>query len=98
MSKETELIEGEYIPKEIVRAFNATALDVISRGFTRFGAFAIINKIRWEQAISRDGREFKCTNNWAPLLSRNFAKEYPEYKDLFVFKKRKAKLDTFTAA
>ena len=86
-------IETESIPLDVVNAFNDTALELIQKGYKRFGAFGILNKIRWEMALKYQGRKFKCSNNWAPLLSRNFAKTYPQHNEFFKFKKRKLAAD-----
>jgi len=67
-----------------------------------YSAKAIIELIRWDSTSSSNG-EFKINNNLAPLYTRIFVKEYPQYHEHFKVRKSifddndidKAQLDLF---
>ena len=40
----------------------------------RFGAFAVINVMRWNRMVSEQGGQFKISNGCAPVLARLYNK------------------------
>lgn len=69
---------------EIKREFERITLDLIQRG-KRAGAIDILGRIRWETAIE-GGRDFKCNNNFAPMLARVFVAKFPQHETFFEFR------------
>ena len=59
-------------PDDVRQLFDDYALKLISAGFTRYSARAILHRIRWHYHVEKGDREFKCNNNWTPKLSRDF--------------------------
>lgn len=57
--------------------------QAISAGRKRFSATAIIQRIRWETAVTgNDG--FKINNNYSSYYARLFIREYPQHEGFFV--------------
>lgn len=68
--------------REIWELFEQFALHAAKAGVTKFGAKAIVERIRWECAMQRKG-EFKIGNSYVAYLARLFIAKYPEHEDLF---------------
>lgn len=51
----------------------------------KFGAKAIVERIRWECVVERRG-EFKIQNSMTAYMARFFTAKWPEYSDLFAFR------------
>lgn len=64
--------------------FERFTLDAIKTR-RRFGAKAIMERVRWETEVSRN-EEFKVSNNWTAYYARIFALKHPTYRDYFDFK------------
>lgn len=59
--------------------------EVIERGFSRYSAYAVFERIRWEtDEADYDGRStFKLNNNYRPYYARWFMARYPEHQGFF---------------
>lgn len=66
------------------RLFEKFALQVAKLG-RRYGAKAIMERIRWEEEIENGG-EFKVGNSYTALYARVFAWKYPQHADIFEFR------------
>lgn len=53
----------------------------------KFGAWLVVNQIRWERNIVTTGSIYKAPNDFIALFSRKFMDEYPQHKGLFKIKK-----------
>lgn len=60
------------IPPGVVTLFEKLAWELINAGFKRHSARAIMHRIRWHYQVEQRQLDFKCNNNWTPLLSRWF--------------------------
>lgn len=71
------------IPPQVVRLFNRFALEAFELGYQKFSAEVILNRIRWEEWVEKQNREFKCNNNWKPTLARHCMAAYPQLTGFF---------------
>lgn len=54
----------------------------------RFSADAILHRIRWyTQVETQDFSGFKINNNYAAFYARKLAKDMPQFKNFFSFRK-----------
>ena len=70
---------------EVWKAFEAFALKLIARGMKHYGAKAIMEVVRYDQALKSSG-EFKVNNNYSAYYARIFTLKYPQHKDFFEFR------------
>jgi len=67
---------------EIYAMFVAYTYQLISTGATRFSAYLIFERMRWETMVSgNDG--YKLNNNYRPYYARQFMKDHPQYEGFF---------------
>lgn len=70
--------------RHIFDAFVATSLKAQELGFPRWGAFAVINIMRWETALRESHQNrVKISNNSAPGLARLAMAMYPALRGFF---------------
>lgn len=60
---------------EIYIEFRALANKLRLKGRRRYGAWAIMNVLRWNRDIETDGDYFKIRNDFIALYSRKLARE-----------------------
>lgn len=65
---------------EIWKLYEEFALEAVTSS-SLFGSMAVINRIRWEETITRRNSGFKVNNNFAPFYARIFIMKYPQYSD-----------------
>jgi len=71
----------------IYEAFEQTSVDLCANGKRdKYGAFAIINKLRWDSLFHEVGTDFKISNNFAPSLARLTMLVNPQLDGMFVTK------------
>lgn len=68
---------------EFYQLFVRFSVEAANAGRKRFGAFAVINRIRWYTMVETRGDTYKVNNNWAPFYARLFEHEFPEHEGLF---------------
>lgn len=73
----------------IYEMFKKFTFEMIRAGHRNFGSKSIVERMRWESMISANTGQFKISNQYTPLYSRMFANEFPEYKDVFRYRKSK---------
>jgi hypothetical protein len=62
----------------------------LDRGFTRFSAKAIFERLRWHYNFeTKDAQEFKLNNSYTAYYARKAMREFPEFKDFFELRERK---------
>ncbi len=71
---------------ELFRKYAVMALD---RGFTRFSAKAIFERLRWHYSVETSGDEFKLNNNYTAYYARKLMAEDSRFKDFFELRKHK---------
>jgi hypothetical protein len=76
-------------PLDVQLMFEELTQDLLNRGFTRYSARAILHVIRWHKHLEQGNRDFKCNNNWTPLLARNWLERHPEYPEFFELRDRR---------
>lgn len=67
----------------VYQAFVDLAREGHRRGLRHWGAFAIINVLRWQTALRENASEFKVNNNYAPGMSRLAMRQFPELRGFF---------------
>ena len=58
------------------------ALEVIRAGHSHYGAKAVVERVRWHQAIA-GGDDYKLNNNFTATFAREFHRQYPEHDGFF---------------
>lgn len=71
------------VPGEVVHLFEHIALLLVRHGFVHYSARAILHRIRWHYQVDKGQKDFKCNNNWTPLLARWFMDQHPELGEFF---------------
>ena len=68
---------------EVYKLFKRFALAAKRSGRARFGAKAIVERIRWEYALRTDHPEFKMPNNFTARYVRKLIADMPEFEGFF---------------
>lgn len=71
------------IPPGVIALFEKLALTIASAGFAHYSARAVLHRIRWHFHIDQGDKEFKCNNNWTPVMARWFMDKHPELGEFF---------------
>lgn len=68
--------------------FEKFARELIEKGHKRVGARMIIERIRWECAVSsaKDADGFKINNMFIAHYARLFIRNHPQYREFFEFR------------
>lgn len=69
--------------------FERFALEALDKGMTRLSGWLIVNRIRWEVAMTK-GEEFKVRNEFIALYVRLFQKRHPQQAKMFTTKPQAA--------
>ena len=77
----------DYQNPEIWEMFKKFSLQVALKR-KHFSAKCVFHRVRWETTIGSTG-DFKIDDGWISHYARKFAKEFPEYEELFEFRVRK---------
>lgn len=68
----------------VYQEFRRLSLLLIERGFKRYGAKSIIERIRFETNLREGPRSsFKLNNNNTALYARMFMQEFPQHDGFF---------------
>lgn len=71
---------------ELFVRYSRMALD---RGFERFSAKAVFERLRWHLNFETRGDDtFKINNNYTALYARKTMEEYPEFVGFFELRER----------
>ena len=71
----------------VYKMFYDFTMQLIAAGRKRTAVHVIIGRMRWETAL-RDGSHFKIGQNYGKPMALKFARENPQYKDVFEFRTR----------
>lgn len=63
--------------------FERFTLEVIRSGRKRFGAKAIVERVRWFSMFEERGGSWKINNNYTSFLARMFEAMNPQHKGFF---------------
>lgn len=67
---------------QIWQAFVHFSVQTKAKGFQNYGAFGIINLIRWHTGVSGNDT-FKVNNTYAPDYARKMEEKFPNFKGFF---------------
>lgn len=70
--------------------FKTYARQVLSNGRIKFGAKAIIERLRWHYAFETRGDVFKLNNNYTAFYVRKLINERPEFNNIFATRRQRA--------
>jgi hypothetical protein len=76
------------VPPDVCKLFEEFALNLISTGWTRYSADALLHRIRWHHHVERANRAFKCNDHHTAPLARWFLARHPEHKGFFELRER----------
>lgn len=71
---------------QVLSAFIALARQAQRAGLRKFGAKAVVERLRWEYAIQTGGSEFKFDNRFTSRLARVAVDRAPDLAGLFEFR------------
>lgn len=74
---------------KVYSLYKKFANELLDSGCKRIGSKAIVERIRWETAISTTDIDYKINNDYTPLYARQFVTDFPDHLDRFVFKQIK---------
>lgn len=72
---------------QIFERFCGLSLQIIASGREEWGAQAVMEVLRWHDAIETEGEPVKINRNYCPYYARLFEVRYPEHVGFF--RKRK---------
>lgn len=58
-------------------------LELIERGYKKFGVRLIWERIRWESFLQTQGDPWKLNDHYHSIYARRFMEEHPEHKGVF---------------
>lgn len=81
---------SEYHEKnpQVYVLFKKYAQMALDRGFKKFSAKAIFERLRWHYSVETEGDEFKLNNNYTAYYARKLMAE-PEFMGFFELRKCK---------
>lgn len=82
--KVNKFIEWHRACPDVWRNFERITLELIDMG-KKAGAIDILGRVRWECEII-GGKDYKCNNNYAPMLARVFVMKHPRHAEFFEFR------------
>jgi len=71
--------------------FKRFAYEALMQGFHRFGAKAIMERIRWHELIEKGRNDFVVNNNYTSRYVRMLMEEKPEFIGFFETRKMKSR-------
>lgn len=74
----------------VFELFKRYATIAKGKGFTRFSAKAVFERLRWHMNFETNGDTFKLNNNYTSLYARKLISEAPEFEDFFELRVRKS--------
>src|SRR5690606_38342079 len=76
---------------QVFRLFHMYASEVKARGYKRFSANAIFERIRWHMNIETKGDEYKLNNNYRAFYARKLMVEVPGFEGFFEIREQISK-------
>jgi len=71
---------------QIYEQFKKFTFQAIGMGHSKFSAWLIVNRIRWETMIATTGSDFKISNDYIAYYARQFMFDHPEHDGIFTTK------------
>lgn len=71
---------------KVYLGFRKLAVQALNSGKTRYGAWAIMNVLRWQSDTDSTGEAFKVRNDFISLYARKLAKDDYRFKTFFTFR------------
>lgn len=68
--------------------FEAYAVEIAGRGFSKYSADAIGHRIRWHEQVERGNRDFKVNDHWIRPMAVWFLARHPELPEFFELRER----------
>lgn len=80
---------------EIYENLRTMALDLKSRGHSKYGVMSLLNVIRWHRDMETVSDDFKVNNNFAPYYARLLMRNEPALQDFFRLRTATADFEGF---
>lgn len=68
--------------------FRQYSLQALDRGYDRFSAKAVFERLRWHFQMETKGEEFKLNNNYTAYYARLLMKQDERFKNFFELRER----------
>ncbi len=89
MTYSARFLEYHTENQHVYDAFERFTLEAIRAGRKRLSSKAVYERIRWDSMVySKD--KYKMNNNYTADHARMFVERYPQHKDFFATRARKA--------
>lgn len=75
---------------QIFAEFIALAFEMKETGVSKYSAWTIVNKIRWDHDLATQGAQFKINNDFIALYARLAIYRYPSLANFFELRSMKA--------
>lgn len=75
----------------IYRLFERYALQLVAAGRQRFSSRTIVERIRWDYAVSTEGSAFKFNENFTAYYGRKFVEQHPEHQGRIEMRRLRSK-------
>ena len=76
------------IPADVCLHFERITRELLSIGFRKYSADAILHRIRWHERVEKQNRAFKCNDHWTAPLARWFLERNPDAAGFFELRER----------
>jgi len=74
----------------VYKALKKIIFRAIEKGYKHFSIDMAYQILRWETGVTSDDADYKLNNNFRSFYGRLFVLDYPQYSDLFSFRKSKS--------
>lgn len=72
----------------VFRLFKKYSETAMERGYTRFSAKAVFERLRWHYQMETEGDDFKLNNNYTAYYARMLMREDARFADFFELRER----------
>lgn len=76
----------------VFRLFKNYSAQALDRGYTRFSAKAVFERLRWHYQMETQGDAFKLNNNYTAHYARMLMAEDNRFTDFFELRERGGKV------
>lgn len=74
----------------VYKLFEDYSYQALRRGYKKFSAKAVFERLRWYIKMETVGEDFKLNNNYTAHYARKLMRENPEFAGFFDLRERKS--------
>lgn len=82
----SDFIDFDVTHPKVYKMFAFFTMEALNSNYEHFGAKMVMERIRWETYLSKDGK-LKFANNYTAFYARKFEFFNPQFKGIFRMKK-----------